>query len=55
MALVAVVERAGDRAGDVPKTVVVPVGMPQDTAFGAYFPPAAPLMACSMMIRAPSG
>jgi hypothetical protein len=38
MALVAVVERAGDRAGDVPKTVVVAVGMPQDTAFGAYFP-----------------
>ena len=37
MALVAVVERAGDREGDVPKTVVVPVGMPQDTAFDAYF------------------
>ena len=42
MALVAVVERAGDRAGDVPKTVVVPVGMPQDTAFRAYFGTAAP-------------
>ena len=37
MALVAVVKRAGDKEGDVPKTMVVPVGMPQDTGFGAYF------------------
>ncbi len=37
MSLVAVVKRKGDKAGDVPKTMVVPVGMPQDTAFGAYF------------------
>jgi hypothetical protein len=37
MALVAVVERAGDRPGEIPKTVVVPVGMPQDTDFGSYF------------------
>lgn len=35
--LVAVVEREGDAAGEVPKTRVVPVGMPQDTAFEAYF------------------
>ena len=37
MALVAVVKRQSDKAGDVPKTTVVPVGMPQDTAFRAYF------------------
>ena len=37
MSLVAVVKRKGDKPGDVPKTMVVPVGMPQDTAFGAYF------------------
>jgi Ca-activated chloride channel family protein len=37
MSLVAVVERAGDQAGDIPKTTVVPVGMPQDVRFGAYF------------------
>jgi len=42
MALVAVVERAGDRPGEIPETKVVPVGMPQDTEFGSYFrPPAA--------------
>ena len=37
MSLVAVVERAGDQAGDIPKTTVVPVGMPQDVLFEAYF------------------
>lgn len=37
MSLVAVVERRGDQPGDVPVTRVVPVGMPQDTEFGAYF------------------
>jgi len=39
MSLVAVVKRAGDRAGELPETRVVPVGMPQDTRFGAYFQP----------------
>jgi hypothetical protein len=39
MSLVAVVTRQGDRAGELPETRVVPVGMAQDTAFGAYFPP----------------
>jgi Ca-activated chloride channel family protein len=38
MSLVAVVTRQGDRAGELPETRVVPVGMAQDTAFGAYFP-----------------
>jgi Ca-activated chloride channel family protein len=38
MSLVAVVERAGDQPGELPKTTVVPVGMPQDVLFGAYFP-----------------
>ena len=37
MALVAVVERPGDRPGELPKTRVVPVGMPRDTAFSSYF------------------
>jgi Ca-activated chloride channel family protein len=37
MALVAVVERAGDQPGELPKTQVVAVGMPQDTRFDAYF------------------
>jgi Ca-activated chloride channel family protein len=37
MSLVAVVTRAGDRAGELPETRVVSVGMPQDTFFGAYF------------------
>lgn len=37
MSLVAVVERAGDREGEIPKTEVVPVGMPSSTAFSAYF------------------
>ncbi|MCZ2149278.1 MAG: VIT and VWA domain-containing protein [Bryobacterales bacterium] len=41
MSLVAVVNREGDRAGEAAVTRVVAVGMPRDTAFGAYFQPAA--------------
>jgi Ca-activated chloride channel homolog len=37
MSLVAVVERADDQAGQVPKTKIIPVGMPQDTRFRSYF------------------
>lgn len=37
MALVAVVERAGDRPGDLPVTRVVPVGLAQDVLWGGYF------------------
>ncbi len=37
-ALVAVVQRAGDRTGVLPETRVIPVGMPEDVWFGAYFP-----------------
>jgi Ca-activated chloride channel family protein len=37
MALVAVVEREGDREGELPRTHVVPVGMPEDVAFESYF------------------
>jgi hypothetical protein len=37
MSLVAVVTRPGDRPGELPETRVVTVGIPQDTAFGAYF------------------
>ncbi len=36
-ALVAVIERPGDEAGLPPETRVVPVGMPEDTAFESYF------------------
>jgi len=39
MALVAVVTRPGDAPGEPPKTEVVPVGMPEDTSFLAYFAP----------------
>ena len=44
MALVAVVEREGDIAGQVPETRVVPVGMPEDTSFNAYFRPSQTMM-----------
>ena len=37
MALVAVVERPGDQPGELPKTTVVPVGMPEDVEFDSYF------------------
>ncbi len=37
LSLVAVVKRKGDKPGVLPKTIVVPVGLPQDTEFGAYF------------------
>ncbi len=36
-ALVAVVEREGDMPGEVPKTTVVPVGMPRGVMFESYF------------------
>ena len=51
MSLVAVVERAGDQPGQLPKTVVVPVGMPQDVSFDAYFggAPGAPVAAAGGM------
>lgn len=39
LSLVAVVKRKGDRPGELPATRVVPVGMPQDTRFKAYFGP----------------
>jgi hypothetical protein len=37
MSLVAVVTRPGDRPGELPEARVVPVGMPQDIDFSAYF------------------
>lgn len=37
MALVAVVRRDSDKAGELPRTQVVPVGMPQDVDPNAYF------------------
>jgi hypothetical protein len=42
VSLVAVVKRLGDRLGGLPDTRVVPVGMPQDTLFPAYFRGPAP-------------
>jgi Ca-activated chloride channel family protein len=54
MSLVAVVKRAGDRPGELPVTRVVPVGLPQDVSFGAYFagqlsiaPAGAPAACCA--------
>lgn len=35
--LFAVVRRPSDQAGEPPRTVVVPVSMPEDTAFASYF------------------
>ena len=52
MSLVAVVKRAGDRPGELPETRVVPVGMPEDTNFGAYFGTQA--MASMIMAPAPA-
>lgn len=37
LSLFAVVRRPSDQAGEPPRTVVVPVGMPEDTAFASYF------------------
>jgi Ca-activated chloride channel family protein len=51
MALVAVVKRSGDVAGELPSTQVVPLGMPQGTAYDAYF--GAPV--AMAMMAAPTG
>jgi hypothetical protein len=53
MALVAVIERAGDHPGAPPETTVVPVGLPQDMEFEGVFaaPPAAPAMLISTSMR----
>jgi hypothetical protein len=48
MSLVAIVTRQGDRAGELPQTRVVPVGMAQDVEFQSYFP-ARTLAAASVM------
>jgi Ca-activated chloride channel family protein len=37
MSLVAVVKRVGDTAGELPETRVVPVGLPSEVSFEAYF------------------
>jgi hypothetical protein len=52
MSLVAVVQRKGDRPGEIPETRVVPVGMPQDVRFGAYFPAPPPPAARAAMFSA---
>ncbi len=49
MSLVAVVKRAGDRPGEIPETRVVPVGMPQDVKFDAYFASPPPMPVCAQM------
>ena len=49
MSLVAVVKRTGDRPGELPETQVVPVGMPQDVRFSAYFPAPASIQAMPPM------
>lgn len=48
MSLVAVVKRQGDGPGEIPTTRVVPVGMPQDVDFKAYFSPAPPVDCASV-------
>jgi Ca-activated chloride channel family protein len=53
MSLVAVVKRQGDRPGELPDMRVVPVGMPQDTSFRAYFGGPAPKMAYSLLDEGP--
>jgi hypothetical protein len=60
MSLVAVVTRSGDRPGELPETRIVPVGMAQDTDFGAYFQrvkmaaPAASAFSATMMAASPA-
>ena len=51
MSLVAVVAAERDAGGKLPKTRVVPVGMPEDTAFDAYFAQAAFTQANSQILR----
>jgi Ca-activated chloride channel family protein len=58
MSLVAVVERESDRPGELPETVIVPVGMPQDTQFDSYFAAATGgvrMMAAQAPAPAPAG
>lgn len=50
MALVAVVERAGDDASRLPTTCVVPVGMPEDTRFESYFSLVKPLTTAGLSL-----
>jgi len=52
MSLVAVVKRESDVPGELPQTIVVPVGMPEDTQFDAYFQQAPQTFA---MMAAPAG
>ncbi len=39
MALVAVMQRPGDKPGELPQMDVIPVGMPEDTSLGSSFVP----------------
>lgn len=52
MSLVAVVRRPGDQPGAPPRTMVVPVGMPEHVLFDAYFAPHAPAPAPRMRMMA---
>lgn len=52
MSLVAVIERAGDRPGELPRTQVVPVGMPLDMSVeGVFSAPAAIDMLAAPALR----
>ncbi len=55
MALVAVVKRAGDQPGELPKTTIVPVGMPEDMQFDAYFDAVACNSTIPAFVRRPPG
>ncbi len=47
MSLVAVIRREGDKPGELPKTVVVPVGMPQDMDMGLKYQSQAMFATCA--------
>lgn len=47
LALVAVVKRDGDQPGQLPRTDIIPIGMPEDTDFGAYFDARSHIMSCA--------
>jgi hypothetical protein len=53
MSLVAVIRREGDKPGELPKTVVVPVGMAQDVGMSGYLPGQSTFAACYAAPPAP--
>jgi Ca-activated chloride channel family protein len=54
MALVAVVERAGDRPGEIPDTQVIPVGLPEGMEMGGLIGGFSDFMTCELAGAAPA-